>query len=68
MCATKLQELLSTVTQNIQSKLCTQAAALEAKLTAESSKQSAESAKQSAALVATMNSKLTSAIENLAHI
>jgi len=59
--ATKLQELLSNLMQNIQSKVCKQTAALEEKLTAESTKQSAESAKQTAA----MDSKFTSAIEKL---
>jgi polyhydroxyalkanoate synthesis regulator phasin len=65
MSASQLQELLATLMQTIQSEICKQTAALEAKLTAESSKQSAESAKQTAALVATMDSKLTSAIKNL---
>jgi polyhydroxyalkanoate synthesis regulator phasin len=65
MSATQLLELLSTLMQIIQPEICKQTAALEAKLTAESSRQSAESAKQTAALVATMNSKLTSAIEEL---
>jgi len=51
--------------QTIQSEICKQIAALETKLTAESSKQSAESAKQTAALVATMDSTSTSTIENL---
>jgi hypothetical protein len=50
--------------QTIQSEICKQTAALEVKLTAEIRKQSAESAKQTATLVATMDSKLTSAIEN----
>ena len=65
MSATQLQELFATLMQTIQSEICTQTAALEAKLTAESTKQSAESAKQTAALVATMDSKLTCAIEKL---
>jgi hypothetical protein len=65
MSTTQLQELLSIMMQNIQTEICKQTAALEAKLTAESSKQSAESAKQTAALVTTMDSKLASAIENL---
>jgi hypothetical protein len=64
MSATQLQELLATLMQTIQSEICKQTAALEAKLTAESSKQSAESAKHTA-LVATMDSKLTSAMEKL---
>ena len=51
--------------QTIQSEICKQTAALEEKLTAESTKQSTESARQTAALVAAMNSKLASAIENL---
>jgi len=61
MSATPLEELLSTLMQTIQSEICKQPAALEAKLTAESSKQSAESGKQTA----TMDSKLTSTIQNL---
>jgi hypothetical protein len=65
MSATQLQEMLSTLKQTIQSEICKQTAALEAKLTAENSKQSAESAKQTASLVATVVSKLTSAIEKL---
>ena len=65
MSATQLQELLSTLMQTIQSEICKQTAALEAKLTAESSKQSTEPAKETAALVATMDSKLTSATEKL---
>jgi len=51
--------------QTIQSEICKKTAALEAKLTAESSKQPAELGKQTEALVATMDSKLTSAIEKL---
>jgi hypothetical protein len=51
--------------QNIQSEICKQTATLEEKLTAESIMQSPESAKQTAALVATMDTKLASAIENL---
>jgi hypothetical protein len=50
--------------QIIQSESCKLMATLEAKLTAESSKQIAESAKQTAALVVTVDSKLTSAVEN----
>jgi hypothetical protein len=65
MSATQLQELLATLMQTIHSEICKQTAALEAKLTAESTKESAESAKQTAALVATMDSKLTCAIEKL---
>ena len=38
MSATQLQELLSTLMQFIQSEICKQTAALEAKLTAESTK------------------------------
>jgi len=49
MSATRLQELLSTLMPIIQSEICKQTAALEAKLTAESSRQSADSAKQTAA-------------------
>ena len=60
-----LQEFLSTLKQNIQSEICKQTEALEEKLIDESTKQSAESAKQTAALVATMDSKLASAIEVL---
>jgi hypothetical protein len=62
MSATQLQEMLATLMQTTQSEICKQAAALEAKLTSESSKQSA---KQTAALLATIDSKLASAIENL---
>jgi len=65
MSAAPLQELLSTLMQTIQSEICKQTAALEEKLTAESSKQCAESAKQRAALVTTMDSKSTSTIEIL---
>jgi hypothetical protein len=65
MSATQLQELLATLMQIIQSEICKQTAALEEKLTAESTKQSAESAKQTTALLATMDSKLTCAIEKL---
>ena len=65
MSATQLQELLATLMQNVQSEICKHTAALEAKLAAESTKQSAESAKQTAALVATMDSKLTCAIQKL---
>jgi len=65
MFATQLQELLSTLMQIIHSEICKQTAALEAKLTAESSKQSAESAKKTAALVATLDSKLSSSKEEL---
>jgi len=65
MSATQLKELLANLMQNIQSQICKQTAALEEKLAAESSKQSVESAKQTAALAATMDSKLASAIEKL---
>jgi len=65
MSATQLQELLATLMQTIQSEISKQTAALEAKLTAESSKQSAGSAKQTATLLDTMGSKLTSAIQKL---
>ena len=49
MFATQLQELLANLMQNIQSEICKQTAALEEKLTAESSKHSAESPKQKTA-------------------
>jgi len=65
MSATQLKELLANSMQNIQSEICKQTAALEEKLTAESSKQAAESAKQTAAIAASMDSKLASAIEKL---
>jgi hypothetical protein len=42
MSATQLQELLATLMQTIQFEICKQTAALEAKLTAESTEQSAE--------------------------
>ena len=50
MSAVQLQELLATLMQTIQSEISKQTAALEAKLTAESSRQSAEAAKQTATL------------------
>jgi len=65
MSATQVQELLATLMRTNQSEISKQTAALEAKLTAESSKQSAESAKQAAALLDTVDSKLPSAIEKL---
>jgi len=65
MSATQLKELLANLMQNIQSEICKQTAVLEEKFTAESNNQSAESAKQTAALAATMDSRLASAIEKL---
>jgi hypothetical protein len=50
MSNTQLQELLSTLKQTIQSEICKQTAALEEKLTVESTKQSAESAKLASAI------------------
>jgi hypothetical protein len=50
MSATQLQEFLPTLKQKIQSETCKQTAALEEKLTAESTKQSAESAKLASAI------------------
>ena len=49
MSAIQVQEFLSTLMQTIQSEICKQTAALEEKLTAESSKHSAESPKQKTA-------------------